>query len=1406
MSTPQQSYRRQPRDALNTPSSNGNERRSRRNRGKSNKNKPVKQDSSPFKGDYEEMKGNVFQCYDETSKRNQFDKTVAQLGHYASTHFDNAKDIKRMLTTLSEVHFIEPKDPPFPTTMTKKRIWEKEVDHYTDRVKDYEENKYALFTIAFGQCSPAMKAQLRSSNHSKGVETGHDIVRLLQDIKAIATKFDRRTYFLDALVKAKIAFFCMKQDQKESNADYFSRFKKIIEVATHYGAELTSDQVLTKHELLLSKQITSIEDDISGLSFNRMQTEESGADRLRAYVYLKGLDPGRYGELIKDLKKSLITGQNLYPSTLADAYSMVNQFDINESTETKRQRPPKSNLSPWNETRNPKQTADKKNDVDDEKDEGVSLLQTNDEQRNAHKDHKPDTLSKEEVNLLQQELEDEESDDNSDVQFLLTQGHINSCKVNENWILLDSESTCHIFRNKKFLSNIRSCKPGEEIRIVSNGKGCLVASQVGDLPGVGRVFYHPESVANILSLGKLTNSHKITFNSSIENAFVVYGERHAIKFRKSPQGLYYYDASRPPPTNQATVLVQTVAGNRELFTRRQLKLVDAARKLYALVGRPNYQTYLDMIRENRLKNCPINVEDALRAIDIYGQDIAALRGKTVRQQPIHVQAPTISPVPPAILQHHKKIHLYADVCFINNLPFLVSISRVLKLRTVDQVPDVSDKTILPSLQKILQIYDSRGFIVEYIHADNGFKGMKDDFLPTRMNLTAAGEHVPEIERSIRTLKERTRTTCHGLPYRCHPTQLTVANVRYNNTWLNWEIAKDGASKTISPRTIIWGDSSDYNTHCRIELGSYCEVYEPRQITNTQAARTIKCIALYPTNNAQGGYKFLSLNSGKVVTRNQWVELPVSDEVIREVEALGKQQKQPNVNKHGYYFSWSKLRSFSDLDLSSAIIHLPDEGANTIEQVDAQQPSIDISTAVPELKGADSTRAIVPFNEPPPLNAATTITMTNTNDIEQGAETSEAESSDDDDNPKQNVNSPKRPSTANMPASRANIRYSLRQQEKKDKSFNRRYDRIHYQFLQYKRAFELSSMTEEARSNLMNEHLHFCLNQMSAKKAILKHGDVAIKAIIKEYKQLDDLDVFQPMLSKHLTKEQMAKALRSITVVKEKRCGRIKGRTVADGRAQRPYTTKAESSSPTVGTDSLLLSLLIDAMENRHVVTADIAGAFLKAPMNEFVLVKIDGVMVNFLVQANPTRYQKFVTVEYGRKVIYLRLKKALYGCCQSSKLWFDLFSKTLVDKLGFTLNPYDNCVANKMVDGSQLTVAWYVDDLKISHVDNDVVEATIKKIESHFDQMTVTRGKEHVYVGMHIKLGNKTVEVDNIEYIEECFELYEEDLGSPAATPAKSHLFEISENRKILDKRKHKIFHSCVAKLLYIAKRGDRIF
>ena len=71
--------------------------------------------------------------------------------------------------------------------------------------------------------------------------------------------------------------------------------------------------------------------------------------------------------------------------------------------------------------------------------------------------------------------------------------------ININWCLLDNQSTCDIFHNSVFLTNIRLAPDGREIDIHCNA-GILVVTMVGDLDGYGTVWYHSEAIANILSL------------------------------------------------------------------------------------------------------------------------------------------------------------------------------------------------------------------------------------------------------------------------------------------------------------------------------------------------------------------------------------------------------------------------------------------------------------------------------------------------------------------------------------------------------------------------------------------------------------------------------------------------------------------------------------------------------------------------------------------------------------------------------------------------------------------------------------------------------------------------------------------------------------------------------------------
>jgi hypothetical protein len=216
--------------------------------------------------------------------------------------------------------------------------------------------------------------------------------------------------------------------------------------------------------------------------------------------------------------------------------------------------------------------------------------------------------------------------------------------------------------------------------------------------------------------------------------------------------------------------------------------------------------------------------------------------------------------------------------------------------------------------------------------------------------------------------------------------------------------------------------------------------------------------------------------------------------------------------------------------------------------------------------------------------------------------------------------------------------------------------------------------------------------------------------------------------------------------------------------------------------------MIDAKERRDVATADVEGAYLHADMKDFVLLKLVGEAVDIMCQVNP-KYENFVVIENGKKVLYLQLLKALYGCVQSALLWYNLFTNTLF-QMGSKLNLYDLCVANSQIKGKQRTVAWYVDDNKISHVDDTVVTNTIKKTEVKFGKMTVTRGKHHVFLGMDITFNDDdgTVTILMKEYLKGAIADSGMDASKVAPAPAKKELFAVDDGSEQLDKRQGEIF------------------
>jgi hypothetical protein len=176
---------------------------------------------------------------------------------------------------------------------------------------------------------------------------------------------------------------------------------------------------------------------------------------------------------------------------------------------------------------------------------------------------------------------------------------------------------------------------------------------------------------------------------------------------------------------------------------------------------------------------------------------------------------------------------------------------------------------------------------------------------------------------------------------------------------------------------------------------------------------------------------------------------------------------------------------------------------------------------------------------------------------------------------------------------------------------------------------------------------------------------------------------------------------------QKRDGSVKVRSVPDGSKQRLWMNKDNTASPTIMLESILLTCVIEAKEGRDVAVVDNPNAFIQTKhKGDKVVLKIRGQLAKILCKIAPHTYKRYLTMENGAPTLYVEVLKAIYGLLESALLFYRKLRKD-VEEIGFTINPYDPCVANTEVLGNQLTITWHVDDMKISHKNSQIVDSFI---------------------------------------------------------------------------------------------------
>ena len=1310
-----------------------------------------------------------------------------------------------------------------------KMLFNEAIKQHSQRIKDLTQNLTILWATILGQCTPALQEDVNGDPDYATRAGDFDSVWLLQTLQKVTAGIHKTTNKYFSAFKAIKTFYNTIQSYNESIDEFFSRFdnSKVL-------VQLLHSDVIDIEPLLVQERAN-----------DPTVTKETVMRKFLAVALVMNANKSRYESLWTKLENDLLVGQDTYPTTIGAATHLLTNWKTD------------------NTQRHPSQDRNRNSGTPGGNGQGVNFAQLNIPTNNdfsslpGYDSSRPNMApSRKPPHNISAHITCTRCNhpghyatacpfhipascfqigrsSTTCFQFMRPAVQLNQQQRNHllrpGSIIVDSGSTFNCFKDVALLSDVHICDPFETC---SNGGG-LTYNTCGNInlfPNL-ESFHHPKCLVNILSLDLLQEQYHTRFDSELCNAFTVQVlDDLEITFEGFGSGLYFY---HPAPANHYPYsFLNTVHENKSFFTRREIQGAEAAREQQGQIGWPSDQRYYEIVRDNLLKNSKATLDDLKRAQHIFGGPAAnLLKGKSVystvnTNQPIERVS-----LPPIILKTHPTDVLDIDFMYCQGAPYLFMKTTSIKFQAIQCFSRISKRVkrtqrttykrgltdIIAGVEKVLGVLRRRGFQIHVINADNEFNKLEGK-VSAHMEICAAGQHIPHIERAIRFTKERTRCFWVTLPFIKAPKIMIDECLVMVNSCINDFPAPNGISDTVSPAGIVLGRGQLNGNHLKATFGRYYEVYCGTDSTNKE--RRVSAICLRPSNR-QGGYFFMSLETGRKIHGYKFTELSMPDYVINQVHPFAEAEGANNLDDDGCpIFEWEIVTP--DINIGEDHHENNSDGeASEHADVDVTIPSIvDDNTENPDEDLHDDVNINIDVDEEEPIinndviilpiphvhhdlrSATTTSSHSSTNSTMLHSR-SEGDTSEDDSDTESNVDNRGEININNViegarerrPAPIPNV----------DTFKGKRYNADMLNITQDK-----FSRFERIKISLFNTSVGICFNQMTAKKGIKFFGEKAIAAMFKEYKQLDDLTVLGRLNPEMVTLEQKRMALRAINLIKEKRCGMIKGRTCANGSTQRKYIPREEASSPTLSLEALMALLLINAFEERDTAVFDVPGAYLHAEMpdNKFVILKIEGVFVDIMVQVNP-EYGNDVRIEHGIKVLYVQILRALYGMIESALLWYTLYTEVL-HKEGFVINPYDPCVANKLINNKQCTIAWYVDDNLLSHVDSEVIDDVIRTIEGYFPGLVVERGTKLNFLGMEIeflpggslRLGLVRYIHDMIEDFEESIKSYGENLDRTYPHPAAKWLFTIKDDAIPLNEPKGDIYRTYVAKLLWVMKRA----
>ena len=1302
----------------------------------------------------------------------------------------------------------------------KRAIADKKIMKYIDSREKIEDCLRCMYSYIWGQCTKGLQSMVESDSEYKEFSQDFDSIWLLRKIKNIMAGVNDDKNKCVLLRGTMMVFLSLRQWEQETIYKYHKRFMTAYEnVVIHGGTYcLCFDRLIEKPDL------SGIEDENKIL----LAEEEAKKDAVEHFIcicFIESSDDGRFGDIKKRLKEADNLGRHEYPRTMQAAYHLlVNTYndqlleEANEAFKKKERDRKRWRGANGNAFVQDGGTCTDVAGTDGKLFKGVKCYACH--KTGHYADRCPD---KGEVGY-----------------YLLIVGFNLLQSTFSSLILLDTCSTHCCTNNANLIKNVRMCRPSEVLTLHTNGGPC-VFNQIGmfalfDL----KMYLNPNSLATVLAFHEvlaMENTFIFCDSRKANSIFVVVGTKQ-FEFKVYGKGLYAFDYKQQKAVEYKTnpdlkthiepfCFLNSVNCNKEFFSRAEIEGANEATLVQRYFCWPGTDTLIRYLKWNVIKNSPVTPDDVTRRDTIYGPPIPMLEGTMVRTNPnAHEKVKRVE-IPVQIAKEYKDVRLSIDIFYLNEETFFHTKSDKINYRTANHLTTRSLAGVKPLLIKVVNKYVNRGMRVVEIQCDKEFDSeeFQETFKGIHFDVHSKNEHVARIERENRTVKERCRSTVHGLPYEVLPKIFIKKLVKTVIKWLNAFPTRNGI-ENMSPSGIVEGAPPPDLSKKRIHFRGFAMVQTGTD--NTLKSRSVLGIGLDPLNE-NGGYTFLSLRSGKTFTGYIWKELPISQLAIDKINEMGIKDGKKKFGKNIYMHHERVMQmddefdthSEASMDTVGSDVEEPLETMTLIENGQDDDSALGDVTLTENVKGMtlnedavmtlnedDTSESIGDENE----NVDNAVGNDENIIVEDVDEIEELELGDELETKIEDMDSEERlfgePETNKRPI-------------RSTRNAHPKYVHRHYSMLMAEETNpERPEIDKKQIMNMMVDCIFAQTTkiagsaQVPMEKGIKMYGERAIAAMVKELKQLNDgampgKPVIGPIHPSKLSETSKKKAMNAVNLIKEKRNAEIKGRTCANGSKQRLYLKPDESvASPVASTDAIFSSFIIDAYEGREVAVCDIFGAFLHPEMprkveDEHVLMKFVGRAIDILIELNP-EYGECVIEEKGQRVLYVEVLRSIYGCIEAALLWYEMFKKSL-EKMGFVINPYDRCVANAIIDGTQCTIVWYVDDCKLSHLKREVLEKIMTDLQKMYGTFgSISYGDEHEYLGMHVKINRKEkcIEIDMKEDLEKVIKDFSEEIHANVSSPANKQLFKVNESAEKLNKEKSDEFHSTTAKLLYYMKRA----